>query len=361
MSIEHPMPTTNPLALDILKRIPSSLKNIREESINFENQVIRNPSVFTGREDEVANIARDGLDKLRQNTDIYSVYARGDILRGLAAINHPATQSVIAESVLDKEEQVANAAIRLLTKAKEIYSETIVRLWQQETVKTKLLSIIEQNKTGGMHNGKTIPEVETILLEMLGKDFNIREHKRAAMIASLLYERSNGNISPALRHESANFLSSEIEKAVTQLAERSAFPLFIENFISANFNTAKSFDIARMEIAIPQNAISEQEEMAAALNKLEPSSLAEAKYRGLLALAKMRARSILQTRVAEEKKQEEQRKAILQQEEARVNQQQAILKQQEELARAQSIQQKISKEKSLATQALVSFPHLKEN
>lgn len=361
MTTEHLNPTVNLQALDILGEIPTS-KYIREKSIEFEKQIVKNLSAFKDREGEIASAASVALNQLRQNdNDIYSVYARDDILRGIAVINHPAAQSVIAESVLDKKELVANTAIRLLTKAETIYPETITFLWQQEATKVKLLSIIEQNRTAGIQNGKVIPELETILLKILEEDFDIKERKRAATITALLHERSNGNTPPTLNKKSSDFLSSEIAKAVVKLSEYDIFFSLVEHIVSANLNAAKSSDITQMEIAIPQTIISEPEEMAAILNRLKGPSvslLMVIKYHCLLALAKVRARDIVQTRVIEEKEKEERIKTIRQQEDARINQQKATLKQQEEAIRARTAERRRDEEASLVSQALNWFTNL---
>jgi hypothetical protein len=359
MTTENLKLTVSTSTLDILRGIPSSGR-IRTASIDFQNLATRDSSVFKGREDEASQIARTTLEALRQNTDIYSAYARPDILHGLAAINHPATQLVIAESVLEKEEHVTNAAISLLTKAKEIYPETIVYLLKQEGVKAKALSIIEQNKTAGIQDGKIIPEVKDVLLEMLEPDSDIKERKRAITITALLHERSSDSMLHALSAKSTSFLLERINGVVRKLSERDTFFSLVEVLVSANHNAVKSSDAKQMEIVVPQALIAETEEMVTTLSRLGQSSSENiVRYRSLIALAKRWARTGLQTRIAEEEKEEQIKLLTKQQEEALINQRKAADRQREEETRKRLKENALSEEESLATKALSLFPNLK--
>lgn len=336
----------------------------RQTTLEIRN-LLRRPEITQGAEADISAMAGKALADLRMHTGIRSEYGREDIVEGLGAIDHPAAQLVVAESFItesspDGSPIVAKKAERILLNTKRIYPETLGKLLVHDAgVKELGLRIVEHNQEAGiMPDGNVDPIVVQVLEHMMTPSSGTE--RRGAILASLLYERTNGDIPYTVSEPAEDFLIDDLDIRIGKLKETNTFAEHVAGIVAANEAAARTAaNIQELALDLPPQLKDEPEELKALvrLGNIFPGGTVE-RYKSLVALLKERTRENLSNRVAQIKAQEEIRQKQFQ---AQVDETNKL--RQLELQEAQERQAQVRREQRTAELELVRkarqwFPHL---
>lgn len=284
------------------------------------------------REPEIANWARETLQALRQpgiDLGIYGEYGRIDIVRGLAEIHHPDTQLVVIETLGDRADLVASAARRALLDPRHyIHERPLVELLRHSP-KTRNLAfdIITHNPQGGTLPDESgiLPGVADELADIIRPkkySHDLDPERKGAILASILSERTNGNLSNLpFRHYCNNglyqlardLLRFYLEDKVIEVQSKpETFADLVGRAVLTNFQVARTArNIEEMSLTLPLESQPEELTALMRLTKTENPPETVRKYQVLVALLKRRVRDNLSSQVAVEIAREEERQKRL--------------------------------------------------
>lgn len=290
-------------------------------------KLLSDREVITGREPEIANWARETLGVFRSQPGVNSEYGRIDIIRGLAEIDHPDTQLVVVEALDDSADLVASIARRALLDPRHyIYEPSLVRLLGYTSATRNLaFDIITHNPLGGVlpdSNG-VLPGVANALADIIHPQKysdDLNPERKGAIIASILYQRTNGNLSNlpygyynnSLYQQARDLLRYYlVEKVIAVQSQPETFADLIQKAVLTNFQAARTArNIEEMNLTLPLE--SKPEELTALMRLAKAENPPEVKkYQALVALLKRRVRDSLSSQVAAEIAREEEQQGRL--------------------------------------------------
>jgi len=356
----------------------------RQTTLDIKD-LLRKPDLARDAEVYISAIAEEVLTYLRVDYPerIGSVYGREDIVKGLAEIDHPSAQLVIARSFIAESSPdgspivkgypiVAQAAKKILLDPKRrIYPETLGELLSHDDsgVKELGLKIVEDNqKAGIMPDGTVVPSVMQVLQDTFTpgtEDKNPKGLRKLAILTSLLQERTNGKIPKDLVVYAEDILANYIIERIDRLSESNIFAMLVSNISTLSETTAKTAtNIEDLTLSLPEELKDEPEELKA-LMRLRPAGIGRqaprqqvVMYRSLVALMKQRARENLTVRVAQIKDRETRNREKLQAITEATNELRQLALQGEQERQVQIREQQRADQLELVRKAHSMFPNL---
>ncbi len=304
--------------LEHLKKLNDLPRLIRTTSDQFESSC-RDSALTKGLEEEIAEAADQTLKILRGSERTGAMFARVDIVNGLSAIDHPLTQLILAETIMDPEIIVSSRArSRLAQPERVIYSESLIFLLNHgnEELRDLGLAILEKNETAGLgdkvdeseEKKRNVAEVVEHSLEMLITLEDLDLSVRVAIASSYLHQRNK--VGDDLFDSASEVLENEIFVRNDEIESR--FPELVEEITLVNLaRVLREGKTEGILLDLPPKYAREPE-VIQALTRLQSgreNDYEELKmYKGLLALAKVKARAVLNLKVAEDKVREAEEK-----------------------------------------------------
>ncbi len=191
-------------------------------------------------------LTHGNIEELRRyGYSIYEMYAKDDIIDGLSAIDHPALEMVIAICLDDLDEAVRNHARKKLEdKGRAVHEETLGYLLNHPDHANLALDLVQNNPRVGFRDGEVYPVVANTLDGML-QSTDIQNQRRAAIITSLLHERTNGNLrkaNPGIYRQAMVVLSEITAERIASmhLPDSSITPALVDKVVQANLEAARN-------------------------------------------------------------------------------------------------------------------------